>query len=82
MVGGQGLVPTSGGAEGDLGTALTRHQAELYLAVAEVAVAVGEVLPADGGHRGLHDQHRAGRDELAGYSEPAPVRRVLHLHAV
>ena len=82
VVGSQGLRPTLCGAEGDLGTARTGNQPKLYLVVAEVAVAVSEVLPADGGNGGLHDQNGPGRDELAGHSEPAPVRRILHLHAV
>ena len=82
MVGSHSLGPTLCGAEGHLGTARTGNKTELYLVVAEVAVAVSEVLPTDGGHGGLHDQHGAGRDELAGHSEPAPVRRILHLHAV
>ena len=82
MVAGQGLLPTLRGAEGHLGTARAGQQPQLYLAVAEVAVPLAELLPADGRYGGLHDQHGAGRDELAGHSEPTPLRGILHLQAV
>ena len=61
------LLPTLHGAVGDLGTAEAGDEAEVYLAVAEVAVPVGGLLPGDARHGGLHDQNSPSRYEPDGY---------------